>query len=103
LIFNNFNYNTKNIKEIKNRKNNDITMNKNNQEIYSYVESIANYEQKTTWCVIFDKNISFHEFFTILKQHSIDRRLKDTDTYWIHVMIFMHAYWTLMIFIHTGQ
>lgn len=56
----------------------------------SYVELKARCEQKTTWCVVYRPSQSFKEIFTVLKQHSIDRELDPTDSYWIHVRIYMH-------------
>jgi len=53
----------------------------------SYVELKASCEQKTTWCVVYRPSQSFKEIFTVLKQHSIDRELDPTDSYWIHVRI----------------
>lgn len=56
----------------------------------SYVELKARCEQKTTWCVVYRPSQSFKEIFTVLKQHSIDRELDPTDSYWIHVRIYIH-------------
>ena len=56
----------------------------------SYVELKAICEQKTTWCVVYRPSQSFKEIFTVLKQHSIDRELDPTDSYWIHVRIDIH-------------
>lgn len=56
----------------------------------SYVELKARCEQKTTWCVVYRPSQYFKEIFTILKQHSIDRELDPTDSYWIHVRVYIH-------------
>jgi len=56
----------------------------------SYVELKAICEQKTTWCVVYRPSQSFKEIFTVLKQHSKDRELDPTDSYWIHVRIYIH-------------
>ena len=37
---------------------------------YSYIETIATSEQKTTWCVVFSLDQSFKDIVTVLKQHS---------------------------------
>ena len=51
----------------------------------SYVERVASIEQRPSWCVTFMWNQSFKGMIDILRQHSKDRDLKDTDSYWINV------------------
>lgn len=51
----------------------------------SYVERIALREQRPRWCVTFIWAQSVKGMMDILRQHSKDRDLKDTDSYWINV------------------
>jgi hypothetical protein len=51
----------------------------------SYVERVASIEQRPSWCVTFIWNQSVKGMIDILRQHSKDRDLKDTDSYWINV------------------
>jgi hypothetical protein len=51
----------------------------------SYVETIASREQRPSWCVTFMWTQSVKGMMDILQQHSKDRDLKDTDSYWINV------------------
>ena len=65
-----------------------IILNRTRERIYcSYVECIAEHEQKTTWCVVFRNSQSFKDILTVLKQHAKDRELSPTDSYWMHVRI----------------
>lgn len=51
----------------------------------SYVERVASIEQRPSWCVTFMWNQSVKGMIDILRQHSKDRDLKDTGSYWINV------------------
>ena len=75
----------------------EIILNQTKNRKCSYVELKARSEQKTTWCVVYRPSQSFKEIFTVLKQHSIDRKLDLTDSYWIHVSIYIH-FLTLYIY-----
>lgn len=67
-----------------------LILNQTKNRKCSYVELKARSEQKTTWCVVYRPSQSFKEIFTVLKQHSTDRKLDPTDSYWIHVRIYIH-------------
>ena len=66
---------------------------------YSYIETIATSEQKTTWCVVFSLDQSFKDIVTVLKQHSKDRQLKSNDYYWMHVRIDDNRFFSLFLFV----
>jgi len=51
----------------------------------SFVERVASIEQRPCWCVTFIWDQSVKRMIDILRQHSKDRDLKDTDSYWINV------------------
>jgi len=55
----------------------------------SYVERVASIEQRPRWCVTFIWDQSVKGMIDILRQHSKDRDLKDTDSYWINVSLFL--------------
>ena len=78
----------------------EIIFNQTKNRKCSYVELKARSEQKTTWCVVYRPSQSFKEIFTVLKQHSIDRKLDLTDSYWIHVSINIHFLTLYCVYIY---
>jgi len=66
---------------------NKIILNRTKESKCSYVECIAEHEQKTTWCVVFCNSQSFKDILTVLQQHAKDREFLPTDSYWVHVRI----------------
>ena len=66
---------------------NKIILNRTQESKCSYIECIAEHEQKTTWCVVFRNTQSFKDILTVLQQHAKDRELLPTDSYWVHVRI----------------
>jgi len=51
----------------------------------SYVERVASKEQRPSWCVCFIWYQPIKGMLDILRQHSKDRDLSDSDSYWINV------------------
>ena len=78
------------------RENIIIPRTKENKK-YSYIETIATSEQKTTWCVVVSLDQSFKDIVTVLKQHSKDRQLKSNDYYWMHVRVDDYIFFSLFL------
>jgi hypothetical protein len=75
----------------------NIIIPRTKEKQWSYIETIATSEQKTTWCVVFGFGQSFKDIVTVLKQHSKDRQLKSTDCYWMHVRLDDYIFFSLFL------